>query len=456
MLHSRDSSSRSTLRPGTANGVIEGSMTPHDVGSTGTGRMVSATPTYVSVRVHPYSLAAGRDKAHESNRDHDQGRDQASLHLPTSTSHTARAKPNGRLVHPPPQRLSIPSGVRKAPPPPPASSPDGPGHGVGYQTDYSRVATGVDSVRRPESNVGSHSRRVQAPVQTHAASLDLNKRRPAEAYTILRHHRVPKSAWTDGLTRETDDWTYELRLLQQPTRGKALGLQQLPRGWPALSAPLIVQLIVTDARARPITPDDPHLTKRLVHTSMMVDLVSSDGSEYRSTMRLQAGQGLIPSTSASADAQQRNLLGSLHRCATVHTMDDQRGFFFLFTDLVVRNVGIYALDVKLLDLAGPAHLGTSIGVTGTLATALTEPFVVYHASQFPGALGVTELSMLFSAQGERNLGRRTRESVRDSSDEGSFSPETVGSAVRRLRAPSGSSGGDHRSSPAMGPERSRL
>jgi hypothetical protein len=35
-------------------------------------------------------------------------------------------------------------------------------------------------------------------------------------------------------------------VLQNPERGKALGVENLRRGWPPLTPPLIVQLIVKD------------------------------------------------------------------------------------------------------------------------------------------------------------------------------------------------------------------
>jgi len=70
----------------------------------------------------------------------------------------------------------------------------------------------------------------------------------------------------------------------------------------------------------------------------------------------------------------------------------------------------------------PAHIGTSIGVTRSLASMLTEPFEVMYvialllisptdrrtdprnSAAWPGSCAVTELSIYFSKQGERNLG----------------------------------------------------
>ncbi|OCF40627.1 hypothetical protein I317_05559 [Kwoniella heveanensis CBS 569] len=338
------------------------------------------------------------------------------------------------------------------PPPPPADAPAPIGTTdflSGFQTDYSRV--GTDGLRRPvvseeQQDIGvctgaqgkAYAQNDERPVtrseptalesgnnvtrtmskEQRAEDEDDSLPKPGEAYILLRHHRLPRVGWNDGIARdlpEIRDWSYELRLLQKPSRGKALGLQPLPRGWPALSPPLIVQLIVRDKHGRSVSVDNPALNRRLVHTSMMVDLVSPDGSENRSVMRIrQHDRTSLTATNEPEDTpslgnpteedSQRNLLGSLHRSATSLALGNERGIFFIFTELVVRNTGDYALSVKLLDLAGPSHLGTSIGVTGALATALTQPLTVYHGTTFPGSVPTTDVSILFTRQGERDPG----------------------------------------------------
>lgn len=45
---------------------------------------------------------------------------------------------------------------------------------------------------------------------------------------------------------ETAGWSFELNVLQHPEKGKALGVENLRRGWPPLTPPLIVQMIVRD------------------------------------------------------------------------------------------------------------------------------------------------------------------------------------------------------------------
>ncbi|WWC69130.1 uncharacterized protein I206_103066 [Kwoniella pini CBS 10737] len=411
---SRDQSSRSTLRPGvthhTAAGSNEGSSYPHPIR-----------------RYIPVTELANNFLSDNRYADHNQGQNPEDARY-DSTQFVRHTEIRGtRIIHPPPQpypshatsgqgdgrAFDIP--ITTCLPPPPAEHL--PSFGTinlsGYQTDYSRVMSDESLRRAPRSDCI----RAAAQIGDEEDNLPV----PAEAYVIIRPHRSPNQGWNDGIAQEMQEatrWIYELHLVQQPIRGKALGLGPLPRGWPALSAPLIVQLVVRDQNGREISIDHPILNRKLVHTSMMVDLVSEDGKESRSFMRVRPKPGTPnkPTSPTSANhlnpdmfsQTHRNLLGSLHRSANTYILDGKKGIYFLFTELVVRNVGRFALRVSLLDLAGPNHIGTSIGITQTISAAITQPFTIYHATQFPGALPVTDLSMEFTRQGERNLGRRTR------------------------------------------------
>ncbi|TYJ54178.1 hypothetical protein B9479_005189 [Cryptococcus floricola] len=337
------------------------------------------------------------------------------------------------------------------PPPPPAGpvSNNNPGatYLSGFQVDYPRVDAGR-AVRRPrvvveedEKDEGSGVRKVlvgrRRVVVRPGVGLDgLDGEDvgevfppPAEAYIVLRPHRVPRELWDDG---EFGDFT---DAEDCPSRGKALGLQAQPRGFPALSSPLIVQLTVYDSQGHVVPVDSPVLSRRLVHTIMVVDLVSPDGKEQRSSIKLKPNSDLLDSSSPeSAPAPpicRRNLLGATVRASSVLSRctgggggrhpgrrpEGERGVYFVFSELVVRNFGVFALRMRVADLAGPAHLGTSIGVTRTLVEGLTPPFEVFHPTKYPGPIPVTELSQEFTRQGERHLGRKSRGDVMASSDD---------------------------------------
>ncbi|WVQ76523.1 hypothetical protein IAR50_006193 [Cryptococcus sp. DSM 104548] len=336
------------------------------------------------------------------------------------------------------------------PPPPPAGpvSNNNPGETYlsGFQVDYPRVDAGR-AVRRPrvvieedDKDEGSGVRKVlvgrRKVVVKPGVGLggqdgdDVGEvfPPPAEAYVILRPHRVPRVLWDDGVFGDFPDaehWSYTVDILQSPSRGKALGLQALSRGFPSLSSPLIAQLKVYDPQGQVIPVDTPVLSRRLVHTIMVVDLVSPDGKEQRSNIKIRPHHLDHPTSPRSANASppifRRNLLGATVRSSSVLSKgpgkNAERGIFFVFSELVVRNFGIFALRMRVADLAGPAHLGTSIGVTHTLCEGLTLPFEVFHPSKYPGAISVTELSQDFTRQGERNLGRRSRDVMAGSSDD---------------------------------------
>ncbi|OXG85639.1 hypothetical protein C348_01459 [Cryptococcus neoformans Gb118] len=384
------------------------------------------------------------------------------------------------------------------PPPPPASAPEPSAAGrtselSGFQVDYTRVSP-RKAVRRPrmvlqeeEEEVGRGVSVKTVILRKGADSQGIDHDQvgeigppPPEAYIVLRPHRVNLDGkvsgagvgggmgmgmgttkgkgkygksigtgasrkgkvdvgWDDGVPGDIptfEQWSYELEVLQSPTRGRALGLNPLSRGFPSLSAPLIVQLIVRDGSGGIIPADNSALSRRLVHVVMMVDLVSADGKQSRGVVRVCAAGsgGEVGKVRGEEDGVEssyhlRNFLGGTFRLSSTFSQsrgkEKKRGEgrgkekknFFIFSEMVVRTPGEYALMVRLLDIAGPPHLGTSIGVTRSLAEVLTKPFTVFHSSKFPGSIPVTQLSVEFAKQGERNLGRKVRDAIAGSSEE---------------------------------------
>ncbi|KLT40077.1 hypothetical protein CC85DRAFT_330209 [Cutaneotrichosporon oleaginosum] len=318
--------------------------------------------------------------------------------------------------HTSPPLPASPSQIQRAPPPPPASapspprdessSPSGAGYLPGFQPDYDRTRT----TRRPSS--------AEADSSTGAASAVYGssvRPPPTEAYLILRPHRVPRGGWQGGQQlADSSGWTYNLDVLQSPERGKALGVEALRRGWPPLTPPLIIQLHVRNEKGEEVETDNATLARRLVHLTMSVELVSPDGTEARSMMRVRPPsprgtvQPYYPTSAPPPYSVQRTLLGSSVRTPQVLTREGRKGLYFIFQDLIVRPEGRYSLEGKILDLAGPPHIGTSIGVTHPLTYCRTKPFDVIIPQEFPGPVAITPLSTEFLRQGERHLGRRPR------------------------------------------------
>nr|XP_031861052.1 uncharacterized protein CI109_003412 [Kwoniella shandongensis]KAA5528124.1 hypothetical protein CI109_003412 [Kwoniella shandongensis] len=311
-------------------------------------------------------------------------------------------------IHPPPIWHDQHRRLPRRPPPPPAERPVVRRTNLcGYQLDYDRVS-GINETKKPRRMVS-----INDTEQDNDGGIVLPP--PAEAYAILRPHRVPSRWWSDEISSEAlnlDRWEYGLKILQSPTRGKALCLRQLSTDSPVLSPPLIVQLVINDrSSGRALPVDDPMVVRRLIHMTMMVELVSPDGTESRTLMRVRPPQGVYPQPQMGSSIRlESNLLGSTYTTAMTLQHEDKKGIFFIFSRLIVRNVGEYALKLNLVDVAGPSHIGTSIGVTNILATSLTRPFQVYHPSEYPGSLSITDQSREFIRQGVRSLeeGRKNR------------------------------------------------
>lgn len=111
---------------------------------------------------------------------------------------------------------------------------------------------------------------------------------------------------------------------------------------------------------------DAALSRRLVHMVMMLDLVSPDGRESRGVVRVRGGGERRDGTTC----YMRNLLGGTFCLSSTFrsrllSYDSGKGKgkekgkekgegknVFIFSEMVVRTPGEYALVVRLLDIAG--------------------------------------------------------------------------------------------------------
>ncbi|OXH57251.1 hypothetical protein J004_01509 [Cryptococcus neoformans] len=227
------------------------------------------------------------------------------------------------------------------PPPASAPEPSAAGRTSelsGFQVDYTRVSP-RKAVRRPrmvleeeEEEVGGGVSVKTVILRKGADSQGIDHDQvgeigppPPEAYIVLRPHRVPRIAnldgkvsgagvgggmgmgmgttkgkgkygksigtgasrkgkvdvgWDDGVPGDIptfEQWSYELEVLQSPTRGRALGLHPLSRGFPSLSAPLIVQLIVRDGSGGIIPADGLWVMRQQLGTEQTTCPCGHDG-----------------------------------------------------------------------------------------------------------------------------------------------------------------------------------
>ncbi|EIW66386.1 hypothetical protein TREMEDRAFT_65669 [Tremella mesenterica DSM 1558] len=69
-----------------------------------------------------------------------------------------------------------------------------------------------------------------------------------------------------------------------------------------------------------------------------------------------------------------NLVGERYMTSKEYSISGEKRLYFIYDNLLIRAPGKYKFKCKLLDLAGPKHIGTSNGVTSVLTSICTESF----------------------------------------------------------------------------------
>ncbi|ORX89783.1 hypothetical protein K493DRAFT_65468 [Basidiobolus meristosporus CBS 931.73] len=189
------------------------------------------------------------------------------------------------------------------------------------------------------------------------------------------------------LSKETNlqtDRHFDLTIVQQPDNGCACGDDTRDRV--PLDPPFIVQLVIRDGHGNelPCGEDIPFLVAH-------VSLWSEDGSEPRDIIQ-------------SAEGATRLLLGS--SASSVNTCADpeselRQASYFVFGDLSVRVSGKYRLGVSLANIKG--NLLMRQGPTTTIASVLSEAFVVKEKYEYTGFGEPTPITIRLASQGVRSL-----------------------------------------------------
>jgi len=179
--------------------------------------------------------------------------------------------------------------------------------------------------------------------------------------------------------------SYQLEIVQHPTRSAEFGLSTLSRL--PLAPPLVAQLVITNQSGQPMV-DEIELPFLLAQLSLLPE------------------HGFEPLDSAndSGGRSQRLLYGSL--VASPHilrNLQGKQGIFFLFPDVSVRWRGRYRLNVTLLQIPRipPDILDSSQGHGSALAQACSLPFDVLPRDQYVAPVAQTPLTQYFIHQGAR-------------------------------------------------------
>lgn len=174
---------------------------------------------------------------------------------------------------------------------------------------------------------------------------------------------------------------YRITVRQQPFAARSCGFGERDRR--VIDPPPIVQLTIHD----PALSADEHARRlrhqfSVVHCSIWDEKGAKDMSSMPEDFR-----------------QQRRLMGTLVASPFVGRDEHgEEGCFFCFPDLSCRTPGVFRLKFALvvLDPARHMHSGARSAI---VATAMSDPFQVYNAKDFPGMKASTLLTKRLKEQG---------------------------------------------------------
>ena len=173
---------------------------------------------------------------------------------------------------------------------------------------------------------------------------------------------------------------YRIIVRQQPSAARSCGFGERDRR--VIDPPPIVQLTIHDET---ISPEERGRRLRhqfsVVHCSIWDDRGVKDMSSMPEDFR-----------------QQRRLMGTLVASPFVGLDENnEEGCFFCFPDLSCRTPGSFRLKFALVVL-DPTKMVTG-EKSPIVATAMSEPFQVYNAKDFPGMKASTPLTKRLKEQG---------------------------------------------------------
>ncbi|KAK4689107.1 hypothetical protein P7C73_g991, partial [Tremellales sp. Uapishka_1] len=293
-----------------------------------------------------------------------------------------------RPYSPPPMH---PSHVHRPPtPPPPATGEASEGSLPGFQPDYPRKQR-----KQP--------RRPPYAKDTKARYFGSGRPPPPEAYLVLQGHKVPRCGWKeiDVDNRSTKDWMYELKIIQQPEKGRAIGLDRLRRVSPGLARNLATATDPTHRQGqerggglgRVGAPyhgaANPTLSRKLSQMMVFAELYSADCKQPRGQIRVTP---FIASDRYKAGDRIKTLIGNTSIMVNTFTLRKegaQKAHYFMFHDLVSLASGNREADSSGL-AGGEAHwgihteavLGRHVG--GLMRAGLTNIAALYLVMEVDG------------------------------------------------------------------------
>ncbi|KAL2270301.1 hypothetical protein VTJ83DRAFT_2485 [Remersonia thermophila] len=309
----------------------------------------------------------------------------------TVTSSTDPCPPAGPYSSPP----ALPSIGRTVPPPPPPPAPHIPRSPPGMHA--SRSSPRQESKSMSISNLLSSSS--SSTTTTTTASTTTNRHHPEPASVSSspsKPHTAATAAFPQAPPAPPRHPTaaaaeYRITVRQQPCAARSCGFGERDRR--VIDPPPIVQLTIhpphssssSTSPSSELSRDE--ISRRLRHQFSVVHCSIWDERGERDM-----------SSMPEDFRQQRRLMGTLVASPFVGLDEKgEEGCFFCFPDLSCRTPGTFRLKFALVVL-DPARMFSG-EKSAIVATAMSEPFQVYNAKDFPGMQASTLLTKRLKEQG---------------------------------------------------------
>lgn len=240
--------------------------------------------------------------------------------------------------------------------------------------DYRQWTMPKPDSRPPSPYSSDCDRPSQAPQEDVLALSPSQASSPASFHSSIA--LMPPAAVAEQASVRHKDYDFALSFRQQPLAARACGLGDRDRR--TIDPPPILELKITDRATGYPTLD--HNATLVLHC------------ELRDT-----NGGPLTHLSQNNDESRPVLAMMGNSVASPFTAKDERGIagvFFILSDLSCRFPERYRLHFQLLRLEGQALRSSQV-----TATALSEPFTVYTAKDFPGMRESTPLLKHLRRQG---------------------------------------------------------
>ncbi|CAH1757763.1 11587_t:CDS:2 [Entrophospora sp. SA101] len=171
------------------------------------------------------------------------------------------------------------------------------------------------------------------------------------------------------------DWKYELVIVQQPDRARACGYGN--KDVRPINPAVFLKMNVYDSNG---LVDIEIFSSKTNHELIIVAVDNYDKN--------------------SSDEKMVNLVGNqVSNSHKVKDLNEERGIYFVFSNLSVRSIGDFYLSFSLFYIGKDLFQIKDNPSCKRLAYVDSKKFTVYSSKDFPGIIEMSKLAQSFAAQG---------------------------------------------------------